>query len=567
MEDMARSHPVVRVFLTMSEDVNTPRSLSGAILARYGEWVQLLNRSFPPSDYLDASEYYLDTVCCDFLRKSQFTVPGIDRTQAATVKAVDSEHQCFRTNLRLSRFRQNLASSQTDNDLYPIIDGIRSRIARVLGKIPDDINGRFGPGATVFDRGNRANLLYKLSHLPETSTDAKRYLALLEGSAWFRPYYANYAIPVVDYDQFLTVPKTAITDRGICIGPSGNTWLQLGVGNHIRHRLLTRAGIDLDYGQEKHRRLAQKASLDDSLATIDLSSASDTVATECVRLLFPEDWYELLDDLRLKRTRGLNTSGSSKSLTLVEKFSAMGNGFTFELETLIFKCIADTVASAMGCSVYDVSVYGDDIIVPKVMAVTLVSALKFFGFTTNAKKTYLEGSFRESCGGDYFLGEPVRAYFVKELPNEPADWIALANGIRSIWKNRPKTGTRSYLESNRRFGRSMFYRAWSMVLSSIPVAVRRLRGPEELGDLCIHDDESRWLVKSSNSIRKVRVWKRRDVRISLEPESYWGHKPHIVFAMALLSGGDREIINGAHRMSYTPRGARYSYKIGWVCFS
>ena len=194
--------------------------------------------------------------------------------------------------------------------------------------------------------------------------------------------------------------------------------MQLAAGAIIKARYKTAYGVDLGEAQDTHRRLSQEASIHGHLATIDLSNASDTVSRNLVKLLLPTAWYTLLNSLRAPLTE---IDGRTVWL---EKFSSMGNGFTFELETLIFM----SMMVALGCT--SCAAYGDDMIVETEKASAVIAALKFFGFTPNIKKTFVEGPFRESCGGDFFNGVPVRAHYLKEPPDEPQKWIELANGLR-----------------------------------------------------------------------------------------------------------------------------------------
>lgn len=238
---------------------------------------------------------------------------------------------------------------------------------------------------------------------------------------------------------------------------------QLAVGRAIRSRLRESYGNDLQNGQPKHRQLAQKASLDGSLATIDLSDASNLVARALPELVLPSQWYELVNSLRAPY---VNIDGRTVRL---EMFSSMGNGFTFELETLLFQSLARTVCKLMGFRdrLDEISVYGDDIIVPTEIAESVLAALTYFGFVPNKRKTFVTGPFRESCGGDFFDGVPVRAHYVKILPTEPQHWISLANGL---WRLPQKWVSRARMEC----------------LKNIPAAVRSCQGPAELGDVVIH---------------------------------------------------------------------------------
>lgn len=198
-------------------------------------------------------------------------------------------------------------------------------------------------------------------------------------------------------------------------------FLQKGVGNYIRKRLRT-VGIDLN-DQSINQDLALRA-LPESLATIDLESASDCLALELVYELLPLDWAVYLDAIRSKRVR-LN-----KAWLRIAKFSSMGNGFTFELESLIFWAVARS-ASDLGSSGGVVSVYGDDIIVSQSNAVAVIEALSFCGFATNVAKTYLDGVFFESCGRHYFENVDVTPIYQKENLDE-VEIVRCGNRIRRL---------------------------------------------------------------------------------------------------------------------------------------
>jgi hypothetical protein len=210
---------------------------------------------------------------------------------------------------------------------------------------------------------------------------------------------------VVEGCRVTTVDKDAKTDRTIAIEPTGNVFLQLGIGRFLRKKL-RRVGIDLD-DQSINQQLAYQASKSDELATVDLSSASDTISRELVYELFPVEWSMLLDSLR-------SPCAYLKGAWLkLEKFSSMGNGFTFELETLIFWALASGVLEAQGIPGQAV-VYGDDIILPSNAYPLLLEVFDEVGFTINLEKSYARGHFRESCGKHYWDGVEVTPVFQKE---------------------------------------------------------------------------------------------------------------------------------------------------------
>jgi hypothetical protein len=237
----------------------------------------------------------------------------------------------------------------------------------------------------------------------------------------------------------------------------------------------------------------------------------------------------------------------------LEKFSSMGNGFTFELETLIFWAISSGVQDAH--NEWNVHVYGDDIIIPSESFDDVKHALEFFGFSLNKEKSFKDGAFRESCGSDYFNGVAVRPYYIEEFPNGPEDWIALANGLRRLacqdlhapcrWVN--------------------LRRAWFRALDNIPTPVRSCRGPAELGDIVIHDDEFAWHTRErKNCIRYLKVYRPRALtRVRWEGFAY-----EVQFAAALyLAGKGRDRRVRDPNGNLTPRSPELSFKVGWTPFS
>jgi hypothetical protein len=218
-----------------------------------------------------------------------------------------------------------------------------------------------------------------------------------------------------------TVPKKTDIDRCACKEPDINMFLQKGIGGYIRKRLLTK-GVNLN-DQSINQRLAREGSITGKLATLDLSAASDSVTRGLVELLLPPLWFTVMDALRC-------------SVTVIdgeehrnEMFSSMGNGFTFELESLIFWALGKTVSYFSSISSV-VSVYGDDIIVHTDIAHDLVYVLSVFGFTTNPDKSFIDGPFRESCGGHYHNGSDITPFYIREPLSFVSDVILVANQLR-----------------------------------------------------------------------------------------------------------------------------------------
>jgi len=547
-----------KVALNLMEGLDSARSLTVAIMLRYEEWDQLVNLSCDPHLYVDAQSYYRDTCATDFLRKVELTIPGIDPEAAAIEKWWAAERKCFETNRRLNEISDfgTLSGVPVRSEIAEFFSDLRENFIWLVGeRPPETFDGFFGPGATLSDGVDCCTVPHKMSSLPTLTTSALYYLVPWTGTKWATACAARgEGQQFVPGNKFFTVPKTALTRRSCAKEPSINGYFQLGLGRVMRARLKSR-GIDLDHGQNLHRQVACKASITGGFCTIDLSSASDTVATSLVRIAATPAWHSVLADLRSRVTE-IN----GKRIVL-EKFSSMGNGFTFELETTLFTAIALTVAPWLTPG-KDLFVYGDDIIVPTSVSSDLIWALRFCGFIPNQDKTFVAGPFRESCGGDFFLGEPVRAHFVKELPCEPQEWISLANGIRRIIEN-----FRLYPSVSARLRK-----CWFSVLDAIPADVRRCRGPEDLGDLVIHDDEQHWRTRwRSSQIRYVQVYRpARWLKVT-----FARFDPDIQLAAALY--GVVLSPRNPVKMKKWPEGQDFrgvpvrdgvmGYKVGWVPYS
>jgi hypothetical protein len=214
--------------------------------------------------------------------------------------------------------------------------------------------------------------------------------------------------------------------------PDLNMCLQLAVGKHIRSRLLS-YGIDLK-NQGTNQKLAKEGSITNLLATIDLKSASDSISHRLVLDLVPNDWFNLLDALRSPTGVLPEVSLKPNGQQVVwEKFSSMGNGFTFELETLLFASLLFGVNTINGLSTdfgKTDAVYGDDIICRSSIAQNLIGVLDCVGFKTNTKKTFTTGPFRESCGKHYYEGVDISPFYIKREVISLTDKCRLVNRLR-----------------------------------------------------------------------------------------------------------------------------------------
>jgi len=545
------SHSVKKAISVLYADLSTPVSLKALKHLESDEWDQLALMEVDPNDYTDSESYWRDATAVSLLRKCEDLPTSFDRKAVAVENFHKGERSCLRSNRRLQEYLPPAMGEVTH--VHDFLSRAREHCRRILGPCPDTdkVRGRFGPGATYGDRGRFTTIPDKMSSKPTFTREASYHIIPWSATLWASACASSRKDPTrVEGNRFTTVPKDCRKNRGIAVEPSINLFYQLAYGRVIRSRLKERARIHLAKGQDIHRALAREASIKGHLCTLDLSNASDTICSNLVKLLLPNDWFDVLNQLRSPKTR------VNGKWHLLEKFSSMGNGFTFELETLIFLCLilATDVSGQKLVAGENVFVYGDDIICPTESSKDVIAALSFSGFDLNVDKSFTSGPFRESCGGDYFMGVDVRPYFMKEFPCEPQQLISLANGLHR-YRDHP--------------GRGYFtYRSWRRVLDCIPRPIRECRGPEILGDLVIHDSEDRWSTRQRRSIRYLRVY--RPARFRIRP--WEDFRPAVVLASACygVGGGGSLSKTGVvpqDLYGVTPRDAVTGFKVGWVPYS
>lgn len=424
--------------------LGSPRAIGVWMLFESGtadDLVQLVTLECNPSHYNDVESFRAAYAATKLFSKCRDLKTGLDLSGIAVESALKAESRCAETNSRFRDYRLGRVTSPYQDE----ISFIRSKVAQILGLAPGAVDrvwdgvswetrgseppiefSGWSKGRTTSAFGSDLSLLKKFGSRPDVTASALRHAlrVVKDSPAWGASLLQSGApvsvtsrdvLPIVQGNVMLTVPKSAKTDRVICYEPHMNIMLQLSVGRIMR-RKLSRCGVNLD-DQSINQRRAQLGSKTGHLATIDLRSASDTVASEVVNLLLPIDWACLLNDLRSGYT-----TWPDGLVRKNEKFSSMGNGFTFELESLLFYAICSAVAT-------DVSVYGDDIILPSENFDQAVKLLEFFGFEVNTSKSFSEGNFRESCGMEVFSGVAVSPVYLRSFPKTVDDVLKLHNRV------------------------------------------------------------------------------------------------------------------------------------------
>lgn len=402
------------------------RSLAVWLLYENKEHQQLVALDFNPLFYNDLKSARDSLAATKLLSKATFLHLGIDKGAVALDTFFAAEEVCRKTNqrIRLSRF--------TTRETEPILFKMSQHISRILDRFdPEEFvdSCNFGPGATTSVKRRHATHPKKFGSENHITLDAYDFV-----KPWFLSAYPNWDVDfkIQGASKIVTVPKNAKTDRTIAIEPGINLWFQKGLGTMLRERL-RRAGIDLN-SQSINQERSRIAAKFNKLATVDFSSASDTISRELVYQLFPVKWYTLLDCFRSKY-------GVVKDRILTfEKFSSMGNGFTFELESLIFYSLALSITEYLGLSTSGITVFGDDVILPSRSIDLFSSVAADLGFTVNKAKSYSSSYYRESCGAHWWNGVDVKPIFLKEPLNGKAQTIKLANSVRRLARNRNSFG-------------------------------------------------------------------------------------------------------------------------------
>ena len=421
------------VFFALCKSVDTPKSLAAWMCFKYNQ-LALTQLEARPLDYLSAYDFERDYLVVSFLSKWKGLKTGVDTRTVALRSFTTSEELCRATNERIKASR----SRPIKGELASVLYRAQRKISKLLG--PFSMFGiaegyGWGPGATSDIPRRRAFVDTKMCKLPLTVTSSARAHARAEIE---RDLHWSSRILGVAVDDLMgpfclldsvflvqessvtdTVAKNAKTDRVIGKEPTLNGFLQKSFGQFIRRRLKS-VRIDLD--DQTPNQEGARCAYSEGLATLDLKAASDTIAKELVFELLPPEWAFALDSCR---TRSTLVEGE---LCYLQKFSSMGNGFTFELESLIFWALSSATLDEI--QVDDSAlVYGDDIIVPKESVPLLTEVLSFCGFTLNREKSFSEGNFYESCGKHFFKGFDVTPIYQKETIDDEFELVRMGNRL------------------------------------------------------------------------------------------------------------------------------------------
>lgn len=227
------------------------------------------------------------------------------------------------------------------------------------------------------------------------------------------------------YIHITTVGKEARTDRVIGQGPSVALAWQCGLADWMVPRLKEYCNINLSTAPDLHKELAKQNSLDGPLSTQDQRKASDNILRILAKFMVPEKVYEFMDAIT---PTTLEVAGQMRKTHML---CPAGNGFNTPFQTLLFWCLIKGIQKEVNVR-HRVYVYGDDVIVHSDAYDAVGKVFPFLGLEINLAKSFKEGPFRESCGGDYLYGINIRSFYAKCVPQSTIDWIRFANGVRRV---------------------------------------------------------------------------------------------------------------------------------------
>lgn len=347
----------------------------------------------------------------------------VKRTHAAMLRYVECEQD-------VKRFDKEISANN-----WEVFDRVGSLLWRELfSHVDESLHAEYtlpkhSSGSTA--DGLRGNMKYNqkvwTSRLEE-EFPAWRYL--------FSSFSSNDELDAVHFLEpgqelpvkVIPVPKTQKTPRIIAMEPTCMQYTQQSIlellvhemvrDNHASHFISSEDQIP----NREMARFGSRSKEQNRLATLDLSDASDRVSYQHVLHLLRRNTL-LRGAVDACRSRKADVPGFG--VLRLAKFASMGSALCFPFEALVFCTIVFVgierslrrrlterdILSLFG----QVRVYGDDIIVPVCYAQTVVNSLHDFGLVVNRSKSFWNGYFRESCGGDYYDGYDVSVTRIRRM--------------------------------------------------------------------------------------------------------------------------------------------------------
>lgn len=264
--------------------------------------------------------------------------------------------------------------------------------------------------------------------------------------------YRRFGLDVGDYGfhlrtsspplaKLITVPKGIDKRRSICPEPAEYQYNQQGVWDILDQYIQRSPALSRHiaiHDQTVNREAALLASRYQDAATIDLSSASDSVSWRFVKRVFRR-CPQLL--WMLWSTRSTTVRLPSGKVITTNKFAPMGSALCFPIESVLFAAMCQVAENSTRVRTRDTyHVYGDDIIVPTPLYLPLLGLLERSGFLVNEQKTFDPFCrYKESCGIEGLDGDDVSCLGIsrkfsadpltRERPELVACYVSFANDL------------------------------------------------------------------------------------------------------------------------------------------
>lgn len=403
---------VVKLLPEISSEVNYPKQMLTRFkreLSKRNCNMQLASAWYRPvlrfAQHGEHQQFFWMVEAATFLRRLQLT--GLDTSEQNCTEYVRFEHH-------LNEFWYSIVTEP--GEALRTIDELSCIIHEWFrGFSFDGLVPKHGPGSVAGASRSDSTLRYKYTHMESDSIiQPLCYLYdNIDGKMPLSPEGCTIRKGPKHSSEIVFVPKDTLKQRIISREPVLYQYFQQALKNalmeHIGSNRRKFHWLDLS-DQDKSRELARCASIDGSLSTIDLSSASDSVSLTLVEKLFHHETFR--DYLFLSRTR--TTVLPDGTIVELEKFAPMGSSLCFPIECLVFGSIVEHVIRKRRKrkSFYgEYRIYGDDIIVSSDIAADVCSELVMLGFKVNHLKTYTNENslhyFREACGIEAFDGFDV----------------------------------------------------------------------------------------------------------------------------------------------------------------
>lgn len=292
---------------------------------------------------------------------------------------------------------------------------------------------RFGPGAFLGSERTTADLrvpwwVYKRLPGNLIGTHLREFQSQ---SGLFKDHHLQKRrnmLPVDSPDtcQLVFVPKDSRGPRKIAKYPLFKIQASMAFFAWASETLerITRNRVNFK-DQTINQRLAREGSLTGNYATGDMKDASERITHRVLRHVFRYAPGILALYRKTRSSQVILPNGEKVDLATS---TTMGHGMTFPVLAFLGHLSACTKISKVHGIPFksvmkQVYFYGDDYIVPTEWFGAASEGLELTGFLVNREKSYCRrgNSFRESCGGDYFLGNDVAPVRLKltnaELPH------------------------------------------------------------------------------------------------------------------------------------------------------